>query len=77
MNKFLTREHNLRAIEQKVSYYRDLADEILVSCDRVVTMGSFEIHRQHFVTILANKAHAIRDRFLEKISDTYQRACKW
>ncbi len=62
--------------KEMVSYYHELGTEICLSCSRVITLGLFEIHREHFISILTNKCQATKDRFLAKISDTYQNACK-
>lgn len=63
--------------KEKVAYYHNLGTEISLLCNNVDTIGIFEIHREHFISILINKSQTTKDRFLLKIIDTYQNACKW
>lgn len=76
VNKFLSEERDFRLFKEKVLHYHELGIEISLVCSKVETIASFEIHREHFISILINKSQATKDRFLAKITDTYQEMCK-
>lgn len=77
VNKFLSDEQPFEMFKIKVAYYHNLSIEIALTSSRVITIGVFEIHREHFISILINKSQATKDRFLNKINDTYQNSCRW
>lgn len=76
VNKFLSEKRQFSMFKEKVDYYHELGIEISLFSSRVETIGIFELHREHFISILINKSQATKDRFLLKITDTYQEACK-
>lgn len=58
-----------------VSYYHNLGYEINSTLMHTVSIGIFEIRRENFISILIEKAGAIRDELLRRINDDCQTLC--